>query len=69
MFGICLAPGDFNMNWPLADIFMIEIDRWPRGVAPLASHIEDLQRKFEMRVLNRYIVCNYSEPSNFANGL
>ena len=34
---------------------MIEIDRWPRGVAPLASHIEDLQRKFEMRVLNRYV--------------
>ena len=42
------------MNCPLADIFIIEIDRWPRGVAPLASHIEDLQRKFEMRVLNRY---------------
>ena len=33
---------------------MIEIGRWPRGIAPLASHIEDLQRKFEMRVLNRY---------------
>ncbi len=47
------------MNWPLADIFMIEIDRWPRGVAPLASHIEDLQRKFEMRVLNRYVYLRY----------
>ena len=47
-FRICLAPGDFNMHWPLADICTIEIDRWPRGVAPLASRIEDLQRKFEM---------------------
>ena len=26
-------------------------------MAPLASHIEDLQRKFEMRVLNRYLLC------------
>jgi hypothetical protein len=42
------------MNWLLADKFMIEIDSWSRGVALLASHIEDLQRKFEMRVLNRY---------------
>ncbi len=33
---------------------MIEIDRWPRDVAPLVSYIEDMQRKFEMRVLNRY---------------
>ena len=43
---------------------MIEIDRWPRGVAPLASHIEDLQRKFEMRVLNRYLLCK-----NFSSAL
>ena len=42
------------MNRPLADGFMIEIDRWPRGVASLANHIEDLQRKFEMRLLNKY---------------
>ncbi len=27
------------MNRPLADEFMIEIGRWPRGEAPLASHI------------------------------
>ena len=33
---------------------MIEIGRWPRGVAPLASHIEVFRRKIEMRVLNRY---------------
>ena len=33
---------------------MIEIDRWPRGVAPLASHIEVFRRKIEMRVLNSY---------------
>ena len=51
---ICLAPGDFNMNRPLADGFMIEIDRWPRDVAPLASHIEVFRRKIEMRVLNSY---------------
>ena len=35
---------------------MIEIDRRPRGVASLASHIEDLQNKFEMRVLNSYLI-------------
>ena len=33
---------------------MIEIDRWAKSEAPLLSHIEDLQRKFEMQVLNRY---------------
>ncbi len=51
---ICLAPACFNMNRLLADEFMVEIGRWPRGETPLASHIEDLQRKFEMWVLNRY---------------
>ena len=51
---ICSAPVDFNMNRPLADRFMIEIGRWPRGVAPLAGHIEVFRRKIEMRVLNRY---------------
>ncbi len=27
-FVYLFSPGDFNMNWPLADEFMIEIDRW-----------------------------------------
>ncbi len=52
---ICLAPDDFNMNRPLVDGFMIEIDRWARSGAPLPSHIEVFRRKIEMRVLNRYI--------------
>ena len=41
LLSICIysAPGDFNMHWLLADKFMIEIDRRPRGVASLASHI------------------------------
>ena len=54
-FCICLAPGDFNVNRPLADRFMIEIGRWPRGGAPLASHIEVFRRKIEMWVLNRCV--------------
>ncbi len=31
------------MNWPFTDKFMIESLRWPRGEAPLASHIENAQ--------------------------
>ncbi len=42
------------MNRPLADGFMIEIGRWPRPEGPVASHIENLQRKFEMQGLIRY---------------
>ena len=56
-----LAPADFNMNRPLADRFMIEIGRWPRGAAPLAIQIEVFRRKIEMWVLN-----SYQMPYNYA---
>ncbi len=27
----CLASGNFSMNRPLVDAFMLKVDRWPRG--------------------------------------
>ena len=52
---ICIAPADFNLDRPLADEFMIEISRWPRGVASLARRIEVFRRKIEMCLLERCI--------------
>ena len=53
---ICSAPGDLNMNRPLADEFMIKIARWPRPGGPMAGHIEVFRRKIEMRVLDSYLI-------------